>query len=163
MNRMNRVFGLTSLLIISLVLMQTTLYASDSNSDARKDRIVGLWDVEVAIANCVTGAPMGSFLALHKFELGGTGQVVPTSSPTALSAHMMIWNHVQKDDYEMSVKFYRFSPTGTFIGWVVLTNDVSIDKSANYYSGSGVAEFFDADGIFQFASCPSLVGTRFNG
>jgi len=42
-----------------------------------------------------------------------------------------------------------------------VTNEVSINEAADEYAGSGVAEFFDADGNKLMESCPSFVGTRF--
>lgn len=162
MNRLNRMMGMASALVIGMVAIQGLAYA-DPGPGPRHERIVGVWDVEVAIFNCATNVPMGSFVALHQYQLGGTGQVVPAGSPTALSAHMMIWNHVKKDDYQMSVKMYRFDGSGNYIGWVVLNNEVSINKDADEYVGSGVAEFFDTAGNYLFSSCPSLIGTRFEG
>jgi hypothetical protein len=166
MNRSKKVFISASALVIASLMLQASVSAQvgpDPATTARNERIVGLWDVEVAIFNCATDAPMGGFKAMHKFELGGTGQVVPNNSPTALSAHMMIWNHVKNDDYQVAIKMFRFDVNGANIGWVVLNNQVSIDKEGNEYVGSGVAEFFDANGNFQFSSCPSLIGTRFEG
>lgn len=166
MKRLNKVFGIAAAVLIVTFITQVTAYAQigpDPQTNARHSRIVGLWDVEVEVANCANGAPLTSFLALHKYELGGTGQVVPAGSPTALSAHMMIWNHLSGNDYQMAVKMFRFDAAGEPIGWIVLNSAVSINEAADEYTGSGVAEFFDADGNFLFASCPSFVGTRFTG
>jgi hypothetical protein len=166
MKRLNKVTAIAAALLTGIIFTQATAFAQigpDPQTNARHSRIVGLWDVEVAVANCANGAPLTSFLALHKYELGGTGQVVPNGSSTALSAHMMIWNHVSGNDYQMSVKMFRFDAAGDPIGWIVLNSAVSINEAADEYGGSGVAEFFDADGNFLFASCPSFVGTRFTG
>jgi len=61
--------------------MQTIVWAESVNAPhnrhARHNRIVGLWDVQVTVFNCSTGVPLANFRALHKYELGGTGQVVP--------------------------------------------------------------------------------------
>lgn len=166
MKRLNKVLGIAAAVLIVTFIMQVSAYAQvgpDPQTSARHSRIVGLWDVEVAVANCANGAPITSFLALHKYELGGTGQVVPAGSPTALSAHMMIWNHVSGNDYQMAVKMFRFDGAGNPIGWIVVNSTVSINEAADEYAGSGVAEVFDADGNFLFASCPSFEGTRFTG
>lgn len=165
MKRLNRVVGIAAALLIGTFLTQATACAQigpDPQTNAHHSRIVGLWDVEVTVANCASGAPLVTFLALHKYELGGTGQVVPATNPAGLSAHMMIWNHVSGNDYQMSVKMFRFDGTGTAIGWIVLTNEVSINEAADEYTGSGVAEIFDAAGTLVGSSCPSFTGTRFS-
>jgi hypothetical protein len=166
MKRLNKHTAIAAVLLAGTMLTQATAFAQigpDPQSVARHNRIVGLWDVEVTVANCANGAPLASFLALHKYELGGTGQVVPAGDPTALSAHMMVWNHLSGNNYEMAVKMFRFDGAGNALGWAVLTFAVSINEAADEYSGSGVAEFFDTDGNFLAASCPSFVGTRFTG
>jgi hypothetical protein len=166
MKCLNKIIGIVAALSIGVLITYGTAFAQigpDPKTNARNSRIVGLWDVEVTVTNCANGAPITSFLALHKYELGGTGQVVPSSNPTALSAHMMIWNHVGGDDYEMSMKMFRYSPEGALIGWMVLTNEISINEAADEYAGSGVAQVFDTAGNLVGGSCPIFAGTRFSG
>jgi hypothetical protein len=115
MKRLNRVIGIAAALLIGTFVTQATTYAQvgqDPQSNARNSRIVGLWDVQVTNTICATGATLTTFPALHKFELGGTGQVVPSTNPTGLSAHMMIWSHVESNDYLMAVKMFRFDAVG---------------------------------------------------
>lgn len=164
MNRLNKVKVLAGAMAIAMVVAQAPVYAEiGPDLQARHERIVGLWDVEVAVLNCITQAPITSFNALQKYEQGGTGQVVPDGSPTALSAHMMVWNHVKNDDYQMAFKMFRFDANGNSIGWTVVRNEISMNPEADEYVGSGVAEFYNAAGTYLFSSCPQLVGTRFEG
>jgi len=166
MKRLNRVMVITSALLIAMFITQATAYAQigqDPQTKARHSRIVGLWDVQVTNTSCATGATLAAFSALHKFDLGGTGQVVPATNPMGLSAHMMIWNHVENDDYLMAVKMFRFDAGGTNIGWIVLNFEVSITEDADEYSGSGISQVFDSAGNLVGGSCPTLTGTRFTG
>lgn len=166
MKRLNKVIGITAALLIGTFATQVTVYAQigqDPKTNARHSRIVGLWDVVVTVTNCATGAPLASFPALHKYELGGTGQVVPNGNTARLSAHMMIWSHVESNDYLMAIKMFRFDEVGNNIGWVVLNNEISINEDADEYSGSGIAQTFDAAGNLVGGSCPTFAGTRFTG
>lgn len=166
MKRLKSAVGITAALIFGTVIAQTTAHGQigpDPQTNARHSRVVGLWDVEVTVANCATGATLATFSALHKYELGGTGQVVPNANTSGLSAHMMIWSHVEGNDYLMAMKMFRFDAAGNNIGWVVLNNEVSINEDADEYSGSGVAQTFNAAGVLVGGSCPSFVGTRFTG
>jgi hypothetical protein len=139
--------GLALLLITVAPGMQSSAFGQrevvdrDPRTNAIYSRIVGLWDVQVTVENCVTGAPMTSFAALHKYELGGTGQVVPATNPANLSAHLTIWDHVGGNDYVMAQKMYRFNSTGSYIGYTVIRLNVNIANGL--YSGSGVAEIYD--------------------
>jgi hypothetical protein len=151
---------LRAVLVLSFLVGGTraTTWAQSANSI--HDRIVGLWDVQVTQHNCSTGVPLASFSALHKYELGGTAQIVPATNPTALSAHLGVWTHVQGNDYQLTFKMFRFDGAGHNIGWIVVKNDVTISEDAELYAGSGQAEFFDMNGNLQGSSCPEFTGTR---
>ncbi len=150
----------TLMLLIAMIMVQGAVYAQGS-PNARQNRIVGVWDVQVTNTNCDTGATLSTFRGLHKYELGGTGQVVPATNPTRLSAHMSVWNWVHGNDYKMTFKMFRFDAAGNNIGWIVVRNDVSINEDATEYTGSGRAEIFDVNGNNVGSSCPSFTGTRF--
>lgn len=161
----NRVIAATAF-TVALAFTYTVAEAQigpNPKNGPRQGRIAGLWDVEVTVTHCESGVPLATFQALHKFERGGTGQIVPATNPAALSAHMMIWSHVDESDYLQSAKFYRFDGAGTAVGWVVLTNEITLNPDADEYEGSGVAEIFDADGNLLATSCPILAATRFTG
>jgi hypothetical protein len=163
-NHLNKVFGIAITVFVGTFLAQSIVYAdagSNQKTNARHSRIVGLWDVDVAVDNC-SGVPVASFRALHKYELGGTGQVVPATNPASNSEHSMIWSHVRGNDYRSTVKMFRFDTDGQMVGWTVIRNEVLISKDRQNYSGYGIAEFFDSNGNYLFASCPSFTGTRFN-
>jgi hypothetical protein len=156
-----RKLGTLLLLLVLVGGVQTIVSAQ--NVDARHNRIVGLWDVQVTNLNCSNGALLASFRGLHKYELGGTAQVVPATNPALLSAHVGIWRHVHRDNYQLTFKMFRFDAAGNNIGWIVVKNDVAINEDATGYAGSGQAEVFDSNGNIVGTSCPAFTGTRFVG
>lgn len=161
---MNKAFSqsilVTTLMFLALVGgTQTTAWAQSEH--ARDNRIVGVWDVQVTVRNCSNDTPLFNFSALHKYEFGGIGQVVPATNPTALSAHISVWKPVKKNVYQMAFKMFRFDTAGNNIGWVVVRNDVAITQDGTGYAGSGRAETFDSNGNSVGASCPTFTGTRF--
>lgn len=164
MNTPKKTLVMIAGLLVGVLFTQATALAQvGASNNAQQNRIVGLWDVQVSLASCDTGEPAGGFLGLHKFELGGTGQVVPSTNPAALSAHMLIWKHLGGNDYHWFAKFFRFN-NGVAIGWNVIESVVSISSNGTEYYGSGVASFYDMDGNFVNAiACPSFEGTRFTG
>jgi hypothetical protein len=76
---------------------------------------------------------------------------------------MMIWNHVEGNDYQMAFKMFRFDGAGNRTGWSLVNFEISIGEDGEEYTGTGVAQTFDLDGNFLGGGCPSLVGTRFTG
>jgi hypothetical protein len=123
--------------------------------------IVGVWDGQVTVLNCSTGLPIASFLGLHKYEFGGTAQVVPSTNPAALSPHVGVWTSVGKDKYQLNFKMFRFDSAGNNIGWIVVRNNIAISKDATLYAGSGQASTYDLNGNLLGASCPTFTGIRF--
>jgi hypothetical protein len=163
MNRLNKLIVFTSAVLIGTLFLHASAFAQGGTSvNALQNRIVGLWDVQVSISPCGGGDPVGGFSALHKFELGGTGQVVPATNPAALSAHMLIWEHLGGNDYHWFVKFFRFT-NGVATAYNVIEGLVSISEDGTMYGGSGVASSYDLDGNYLGSSCPSFTGSRFTG
>jgi hypothetical protein len=156
-----RKLGTVLLLLVLVGGVQTTVSAQ--NVDARHNRIVGLWDIQVTNFNCSTGAPLASFRGLHKYELGGTAQVVPATNPALLSAHMGIWRHVHGDNYQLTFKMFRFDAAGSNIGWNVVKFKVAINEDATAVAGLGQSEVFDSNGNTLAVTCPAFTGTRFVG
>jgi hypothetical protein len=139
--------------------LPATLSAQSVN--ARENRVVGLWDVQVTNLDCNTGAQVSAFRAMHKYELGGTAQIVPATNPALLSSHMGIWQHLGGSNYQLTVKMFRFDAAGNNIGWIVIKADVVIDEDATAYAGSGQATIFDTNGNPVAKTCPAFTGTRF--
>ena len=153
------ILGTTLILLVLVGGMETA--ASAQSKSARYNRIVGVWDVQVTVHNCSNGTPLFNFSALHKYDLGGVGQIVPATNPTGLSAHMSVWKPLEKNVYQMAFKMFRFDAAGNNLGWVVVRNDVAITEDGTGYAGSGRAETFDSEGNSVGASCPTFIGTRF--
>lgn len=152
--------AMRSLLVLFLLINMQTFVSAESLK-ARRNRIVGVWDVQVTVLDCSTGDTLASFSGLHKYELGRTGQVVPATNPAGLSAHMVIWKHVSGNEYQMAFKMFRFDTAGNNIGWAIVRNNVAINEDATQYTGSGQAEIFDLNGNSLGTSCPTFSGSRF--
>jgi hypothetical protein len=159
MKRTLLISTLRTLLVLLLVFCLNTIASADSKK-SRANRIVGVWDVTVTIYDCSTGDALFTFPGLHKYELGGTGQVVPATNPAGLSAHMTTWSYVSKNDYTLTVKMFSFDPTGTNVGYNIIRGNVSINDNATQYTGSGQASFYDVNGNLLGMSCPSFTGVR---
>ena len=166
MKGLNKVARVIAVVLIGSLVALPTVHAQigpDPNSNARQNRIVGVWDVEVTITRCDNGARLFTFPALHKYERAGTGQVVPATDPAALSAHVMVWSHAGGNNFQTAMKMFQFDGDGKYIGWVVVTSEVSINEGGDEYTGSGVAQFFNTAGDLVGGSCPLFSGIRFTG
>src|ERR1041385_1421414 len=105
---MNNHWKFRAVLFLLMLIGGWPTLASAQSVMASPNRIVGLWDVQASNFNCTTGTLLASFRGLHKYELGGTAQVVPATNPALLSAHVGIWRHVQGNNYQLTFKMFRF-------------------------------------------------------
>ncbi len=158
---MNNRWKFQTVLFLLVLAGGAPTLASAQSVMASPNRIVGLWDVQASNFNCATGALLASFPGLHKYELGGTAQVVPATNPALLSAHTGIWRHVQGDNYQLTFKMFRFDAAGNNIGWIVVNFNVAINEDATAEAGSGQSEVFDSNGNHLATTCPTFTGTRF--
>lgn len=138
-----------------------SLLSAQTGGAVLQNNIQGLWDVDVTIHDCDTGAVLGGFKGLHKYEAGGTAQLVPATNPAALSPHVGVWSQTGRNSYRLAFKMFRFDETGNNIGWNVVRSNVALSSDGTLYTGSGVAEFFDVNGNSLGTSCPTWTGTRF--
>ena len=149
--------------VFCVLAASSVLASSNPHTNAKGSRIIGVWDVSVTVYNCDTGAQGPTFPALHKYELGGTGQLEPAGSSPANPLHLMVWKYQGKNQYSASIKFFRYDENGV-IGTTVISNAVWLSKDGTQYSGSGIAELYDLNGNkVGVAGCPSFTGTRFTG
>ena len=106
-NLITRNLAITTMLTAAFAVQAASAQIIPENKAyGRQDRIVGVWDVDVTVTNCL-GLEVARFQALHQYNFGGTGQIVPNTPPTALSPHLMVWAHDHKDQYLMAFKMYR--------------------------------------------------------
>lgn len=157
MKRLNRLIGIATVLTMGALAnigtasaqpgsgAQANAQSSNALTNAKASRIVGVWDVTVELLTCNNNPTMlTTFPAMHRFELGGTGQVVPGNAPT-IPVHMMVWEYLGDNTYSSVFKFYVFQ-NATLVGTTVLTNEVWVSEDGMEYGGTGVAEFYDSNG-----------------
>ncbi|MFV8782517.1 hypothetical protein ACNKU7_08860 [Microbulbifer sp. SA54] len=160
----------TGALLAGSLLTQASAFAQEGAENAR--RIVGLWDVTISITNCTTGLPfpVPPFPGEHKFEAGGTGQIVPGTNPAATSAHMMVWKYLGGGDYQWTAKYFRFdtdptnsTPDGSRIGHTIIRSVVNISADGTTYLGLGEVTNYDLSGDeVGIKVCPKFEGSRFS-
>ena len=122
----------------------------------------GTWNAQVTVRICQTGAPISTFPAMATFMFGGTAIVseagVPPSKKTP--AHG-IWHRAGGDTYGFKTKAFNFDEGGNFTGWLIINQEVNLNRPADRYQSSGTAELYNANGILIFAGCSTTTAARF--
>lgn len=154
----NTIAGAALTVSVTAALWLPSVFAQSGN--AHGIAIVGLWDVVVENRAC-DGPTISTFVSMHKFELGGTAQTVPSTSPVNSSAHVGIWNYQGQNNYDLAFKAWRFDPAGNYIGWTVVRFEIVIDEQVETFVGTGQARVYDATGNMVGSTCPTVTGKRF--
>lgn len=163
---------------LTMVAAGPSISAHDDDGQAR---IVGAWAVQVTLRNCDTAAPVGSFLSLVTFQLGGT------MSESSGNASLRIgqrseghgaWRPLGGRMFsQRTIGLIRFTsapnlpgtPTfdpsqpispGFSAGWQTITQQVKLTGPDSFES-AGTTEFFDTAGLSYRTGCATAVGQRF--
>jgi hypothetical protein len=137
--------------------------ASAQTVKVHPNRIVGVFDAWITNSDCNTGTPLFSFRGLHKYELGGTAQVVPDTNPALATPQVGVWRHVRGNKYQLAFKFFRLDPAGNNIGWTVVKFNIALNEDATAEAATGRSQVFDSNGNLLVTTCPIFTGTRFVG
>ncbi len=147
--------------ILLLVLVISVAHAA-GQGNSPTGKIVGTWEVQVTVLNCLNQAPVASFAALATFDSSGTLIVTESGTPPSLKAPAHgVWAYVAGSSYKFRTRSFTFDAGGNFTGWIIINNDVAVDHRGNRFNAVGSAGVFNATGTQVFAGCSSLSGTRF--
>ncbi|MDH4124563.1 MAG: hypothetical protein OEW64_03905 [Gammaproteobacteria bacterium] len=104
LNKYSKYFGVLLSGILPVLASSAVFASSNPLSNAKGSRIVGVWDVSVTVFNCDTGAQGPTFPALHKYELGGTGQLEPAGSSPVNPLHLVVWEYLGANQFSANAK-----------------------------------------------------------
>ena len=166
-NTMVRLVG--GLLLAALVASTASLGLVSAQDDVDGSKLksgggqlVGTWDVQVTIRDCQTNAEIRTFASTTTFMFGGplidSTSGVPQAAKTPGHG---VWYHAGGNLYRFKFKSFSFNPTGTFIGWTIVTHEASMDPGGNSYESAGTAEFYNPAGSLSGTGCSSTTATRF--
>lgn len=127
-----------------------------------RGRLTGAWNVSVSVRNCQTGAEIRTFESIERFEPSGTMEDISSGFPPSQNtAGSGVWSHGGDRNYEFRFKAYRFDPSGTFLGWNVISHTLELNEKADSFTSQGTTEVYNAAGILVFTGCSVNSGTRF--
>lgn len=166
----------TALVILSLAFAQVQVFAQNTETEDQSkeqtqenlteqsggERLAGTWDAQVTIRNCQTGAAIRTFASIGTFMPGGTVIVSESNiSPALKTPAHGVWSHTGGNMYRFRVKAFNFDAIGNFTGWMIISQQLSLDHQANVYEAAGTAEFYAPNGILVATGCSTVRATRF--
>ena len=148
--------------LMLVAIVGLTTIAAFSQNDRGGGRLAGTWDASISRTDCATGNPLVTFKSIANFNQGGTflGSTAGTPQAARTPEHG-VWRHVSGNTYEFKFKSFNFDATGTATGYVIVRHDLELDETADEYTSSGEAKFYNMAGVQVGQGCSSGVGTRF--
>ena len=152
-------------MVCAAAVMTAMLFATEAcmaQNNMGGGRLAGVWDAEVSIRDCATGAEMRKFASIANFNKGGTYLGSTSGLPQALrTPEHGVWAHISGNLYRFKFKVFNFAGNPTGVGYSILTHDVELDQSGDTYFSYGTVKHYAMDGTPTGQGCSDAVGTRF--
>lgn len=144
----------------AVLLAQACVSSNSAQSDESSDPIEGLWNSQVTITNCQTGAPMRQFRAMNLFNRGGTLVDTDTQPPAAHGPAYGTWQSSGSSRYTSVMQLFRFNADGSFAGANKVTRTITLTSDGNGFSSTLDVAVQDPTGAVLSSACGSETATR---
>jgi hypothetical protein len=147
--------GLALATLIALVTQTSSL----AESAQKHQGIEGVWDATITMVRCDTGAAIGTGHAILMFIAGGS--LTDITPDFVHSAGLGTWRHLRGQNYTATDRFFVFNTDGSFSGTQVVTRpDIALSSTANEYTNTATAEFFNSADQLVSTGCSAVIATR---
>ena len=134
----------------------------DSPARQNEKRIEGMWDVQVTIHDCQTGAGLRTFPSTTTFIAGGTLFDSTAGIPQSLKTPGHgIWRYIGGNIYRIKTKSFNFDVNNNYVGWTIINHEVTINRRADESESAGTAEVYAPNGMLIVTLCSSTTAKRF--
>lgn len=134
---------------------------SPTESASRAHRIEGLWDEQVTVRDCTSGAVLMVTRGTNLFARSGALTAVNNAPPMILGLALGQWWHESRGYYfGAKMRLNRFNPDGSFVGIREIEREITLDNAADKLTGNLTARDYDTDDNLLHTTCGSEAGTR---
>lgn len=120
----------------------------------------GTWLVQTQITNCL-GTPTENFSKFLSIHAGGTANEISNSlPPSQRTTAFGVWQPLHEGNFVYALRFFRFTPAGTFASTVQAKWSVSLDQEGDSYTAEGAIQVFAPNGTVIANLCGTETGTR---
>lgn len=158
----------TTMLIIGLVYIPAggQDIKSESNSSIsglpgkNPHSFIGTWIVQTQITNC-SGVVTENFSKFVSIHAGGTANEMSNSlPPSQRTTAFGVWQPLYQRNFVYALRFFRFTPTGTFASTVQAKWSVLMGEDGDSYTAEGAIQVFAPNGTVIATLCGTETGTR---
>lgn len=140
---------------------QIPVFAQSAQEQREQEQqgLEGVWDINITVRSCATGAALGTGRVIHMFIDGGTYTEIADRANR--SAGLGTWRHLGGRSYATRHKSIEYSTTGTFNGTTVITREIELSKTGNEFTATTNFENFDVNDQLFNTGCATSTATRF--
>jgi hypothetical protein len=155
---MNRLNALRTVALVSVtaaagaLLMQACGGGAIAQSASAPDPMIGLWDVDITVKDCTSGASMFSFKSMAMMHEGGT--------MSAGGDTFGVWKRESNGTYTVTLQFYLTANDGSITGTQKVKATRTLSADANSYTSTITRWQVDAQGNAGPAGCASESARR---
>jgi hypothetical protein len=144
--------------------IQTPRESSQSAAHPDPGRLLGTWQVQITLLNCVTQVPLAPpFASMLAFEGAGTltGTTAnPAFAPGQRSSDYGTWNYKGHGTYVAASDAYILFPAGPFVrGTQRIVQAISV--SGDTFTSAATVTFYDVNGNNVLGACAVAQAHRF--
>lgn len=147
-------------------LVMTTLTAGSAGLQARQESvnppalaraIEGIWEPTVTIRDCVTGAPVFSFLSMDSYIRGGAYVGEGMGEPSNRALGLGTWRHAGGRNFTVTYQFFAYTmPDGAPLGRLRVSAKIRLSHDGESFHATDTAQLTDLNGTVLQDIC----GTR---
>ena len=107
-------------------------------------RLIGVWDVNVTLRDCVSGNALATFPAMNKYAADGSQTEVGVNmSPAARYPSFGTWHIIGPRKFASEFKFFRFNPDGSYAGTQEVQRTITLSHDANQFTTTASVAIYD--------------------
>ncbi|MDQ2780781.1 MAG: hypothetical protein M3Y32_14610 [Pseudomonadota bacterium] len=150
----------------SSVGMALVMQACGGGSDAHAqstvtpDAIEGLWQSNVTLKDCASGATVGGFRGLTLFAQGGTAQADNDTPSAGKGPAMGTWTKSATGAYTVSLRFWRYTAAGLPAGQQRLTRSITLAADGQTLTATISTEALDTADVVVLRACGVETGAK---
>ncbi len=152
--------GTTTLPVALAVILAQACTSSTSAQNDNSDPIEGLWNSQVTITDCQTGAVTRQFRAMNLFIRGGTLTDTDVQPPTAHGPAFGTWQSSKAAQYTSMFQLFRYNPDGSFAGANKVTRTITLSGDGKSFSSTIAVDVEDPTGATLSSACGTENATR---
>ena len=134
---------------------------SEHDTRAQSRAIEGVWEPVVTIIDCVTKAPLVSFLSMDSYIRGGSYVGESASEPAIRATGLGTWRHAGGRNFTALYQFFTYAPDGTPNGKLKVSARIRLSADGKSFRTSDTSELLALDGTVITQVCATRVATRF--